>query len=63
VRAFSSFRDALHDGAWVVGIESQELEDVVRCRFRVELAEESFFAGHGKDGIPAHTMRLLDLLE
>ena len=60
---FASLGDALHDGAWVVGVERQKFEDIVGRGFCVELAEESFFAGHRENGIPADTMWLLDLLE
>src|SRR5277367_1710289 len=43
---FASFRDALHDGAWVVRAESQELEDVGSSWLRIELAKEILFTGH-----------------
>lgn len=57
------FGDALHDGTRVVGIEGEKFEDIVGFRFGIKLAEESLFASHGENGIPAHAVRLLDLLE
>src|SRR5271163_1150777 len=60
---FTGFGDALHDGTWVLGVEGQKLEDIVGSWFCVELAEESFFAGHRENRLPAHAMRLRGLLE
>src|SRR5580700_11653931 len=60
---FAGLGNALHDGAGVAGVEGQEFEDVVGRRYCVELTEESFFASHRENGIPADTMWLLDLLE
>src|SRR5271170_6728745 len=60
---FASFGDALHNGAWVVGAEGQELEHVGGRRLRIELAEKSFFAGHRKNWLPANAVRLRSLLQ
>src|SRR5580658_8146626 len=62
-RVFARLGDALHDGTWVVGIEGQKFKDVMRGRFRIKLAKESFFACHGKNGLPSHAVRLLHLFQ
>src|SRR5271157_601136 len=60
---FASFRDALHDGAWVVRAKSKELENVWRGWLPVKLAKKRLFASHGKNRFPPHAVWLRSLFK
>src|ERR1700730_3902830 len=56
---FPGFRDALDDGAWVVAVEGEELEDTFGIRRVVPAPEPVRLARHADQRFPTQTVGLL----